>query len=171
MIFISVFMVTIKQEIQAICVLGVAFISYVIHTDYNPFVDSDLNDAEKRALISATFTIYTGLYYLAGLGDWASFSLYVLIVLVNCFFGVAWLRGFLREQIATFGKSAMGQKLFKKMPFLEKWSHNDPKIHVSHQNVKTTSPTKPQVINIEIIFHLLYSYIYQFSRLQRRRKF
>ena len=125
MIFISVFMVTIKLEIQAVCELGVSFLSYVVHIDGRPFIDSDLNQAEKNALISATFTLYAGLYYLSGLGSWASFCLYLLIVLVNCLFGASWLKGFLREQLGALSKSPFGQKILKKVPFLARFANFD----------------------------------------------
>jgi hypothetical protein len=64
MIFISVFMASYNVDVQAICVLGVGFISYNLHISSNPFLEDDLNDLEKRSLMSATFTIYCGCYYL-----------------------------------------------------------------------------------------------------------
>ena len=67
MIFISVFMVTMPVAVQALAILAVAFISYVIHNDYGPFIDEEMNRLEKYALITATITLYGGLYYISGL--------------------------------------------------------------------------------------------------------
>ena len=149
MIFISVFMVTIKLEIQAVCVLGVSFLSYLIHIDSRPFIDTDLNQAEKNALISATFTLYAGLYYLSGLGSWTSFCLYLLIVFVNCMFGMSWLKGFLREQLASLSKSPIGQKVLKKLPFLARFANFD----ASSLNIKSPV-TVSQTPEVEfLIYH------------------
>lgn len=67
MVFISVFMVTVNIKIQALCVLGVCFISYLLHVYGAPFEEQLLNDMERRALINATVTLYCGVYYVTGI--------------------------------------------------------------------------------------------------------
>lgn len=66
MIFISVFMVTYGTQIQALAVLGVSFLSYILHMKGKPFQEDDLNSMEKKALINATITLYCGIYYITG---------------------------------------------------------------------------------------------------------
>lgn len=64
MIFISVFMVTYGTSIQSLAVLGVSFISFMLQVNGVPFQQADLNNMEKRGLISATITLYCGIYYI-----------------------------------------------------------------------------------------------------------
>ena len=100
MIFILVFLVAYPLEIQvkklkfyiitsykALAIIAVSFLSYLIHIQSNPFIDEDLNLAEKRSLINSSITIYAGLYYIAGgLNDSISVLLFVLIVVMNSAF-------------------------------------------------------------------------------------
>lgn len=59
-------MVTVGIKIQALCVLGVCFLSYLLQIYGVPFEDQSLNDMERRALINATVTLYFGIYYVTG---------------------------------------------------------------------------------------------------------
>lgn len=67
MIIISVYMVTLGVKFQALCVLGVCFLSYVLQVYGHPFEDQNLNNIEKRALINATITLYIGIFYVTGI--------------------------------------------------------------------------------------------------------
>lgn len=66
LIFISVFMATYSVHMQAICVVGVSFYAFMLQIKYEPFMDDDINFVEKASLVSATVTLYFGLYYLSG---------------------------------------------------------------------------------------------------------
>lgn len=59
-------MVTYGVQIQALAVLGISFLSYVLHLRGKPFQEDDLNIMEKKALINATITLYCGVYYITG---------------------------------------------------------------------------------------------------------
>lgn len=91
MIFISVFMSTFSVYVQAVCVLGVGFISYLAQVNNHPFIEEDLNNIETKSLISATFTLYCGLFYLSGdLDENSSYVLFILILSSNIIFGLLW---------------------------------------------------------------------------------
>jgi len=57
-------MVTYGTSIQALSVLGVSFISFILQIRGKPFQEDDLNSMEKKGLVSATITIYCGIYYI-----------------------------------------------------------------------------------------------------------
>lgn len=66
MAFIAVFFEDYGLFIQALCVLGVSFMSMVIQYNNHPFEDPELNRMEYVSLLSSTGTLYTGLYFLSG---------------------------------------------------------------------------------------------------------
>ncbi len=67
MVFISVFLVTFGVEVQSLAVIGVTFTSFVFHYFSNPFEEKSMNAMELRALVSATLTLYGGLYFITGI--------------------------------------------------------------------------------------------------------
>ena len=116
MVFISVFLVTYSLSTQALAVLAVSFLSYILQIKSNPFIDNDLNEAEKKALINSSFTIYAGLYYIAGgLSKGVDILLLVLIVLVNANFGLFWLKTYFLEQIKLLKEAGTWDKILNKL--------------------------------------------------------
>jgi len=115
MIFISVFMSTFTVYVQAICVLGVGFISYLAQINNRPFIEDDLNNIETKSLISATFTLYCGLFYLSGdLDGNSSYVLFILILSSNIIFGVLWFIAYTKEMFRKFSNSKFVEKYFAK---------------------------------------------------------
>jgi len=115
MVFISVFLVTFSLETQALAILAVSFISYLIQIKSQPFLDPELNEAEKRALINSSFTIYAGLYYISGnLPKEVDILLLVLMVLVNANFVYIWLKAYLSEQYIQLKEAGTLDKVLKK---------------------------------------------------------
>ena len=97
-------------------VLAVAFLSYLIQIKSQPFEDPDLNEAEKRALINSSFTIYAGLYYISGnLPKAVDVLLIVLMVLVNTNFGLFWLKTYFSEQYKQLKEAGTIDKLMEKL--------------------------------------------------------
>jgi len=110
MIFISVFMVTYGTTIQSLAVLGVAFVSFMLQLRGVPFQQNDLNTMEKRGLISATITLYCGIYYITKeLPTAVNILLIVVIFAVNGAFFATWLALLLKEY-----KKEIFKKFFKK---------------------------------------------------------
>lgn len=84
-----------------------AFLFYVYHIDHLPFVDKELNNLEQRSLITASLTLYAGLYYIAGLSDMFSLLLFVLLMCYNGFFIFTWLKDFLKHKISNRRKGGI----------------------------------------------------------------
>lgn len=116
MIFISVFLVTYSLATQALAVLAVSFGSYIIHIKSQPFIDNDLNEAEKRSLVVSSFTIYCGLYYISGgLSTGVDILLLILMVFVNAHFIYVWIKTYLSEQIIQLKKTGVWDKVMNKI--------------------------------------------------------
>lgn len=130
MIVISVYMVTLGVKFQALCVLGVCFISFVLHIYGLPFEDQNLNNMERRALVIATITLYIGIFYVTGISINHSFLIiyflgeipavadwiFLIIILgLNVFFFISWLRALVLE----FIKERKAQKELQKSPTQE----------------------------------------------------
>ena len=115
MVFILVFLVTYSLATQALAILAVCFLSYLIHIKSQPFIDPELNDAEKKSLINSSFTIYIGLYYISGnLPKAVDVLLLILLVLVNANFVLIWLKAFLSEHIKAMKKAGTWDKILNK---------------------------------------------------------
>jgi hypothetical protein len=106
-------------------VLGVGFISYVLQIDNLPFLEDDLNSLETKSLISATFTLYCGIYYLSGGLDAVTIIiLFVLILITNLTFIISWLRLYGIELLKQLAEIEFFKK-FINPEDLEKGPSND----------------------------------------------
>jgi hypothetical protein len=91
-ICIIVFMAQVSTQVQALTVTLMLFFSIFLQYRTSPYNSSELNVMELEALITATLTIYCGLYYATNdLGEVFKINLFLLIVFGNAFFLVTWI--------------------------------------------------------------------------------
>ena len=98
MICISVFMTNSSTLVQALTVILVLFIALYLQFTQKPYNCKELNNMELEAIITATITIYCGIYYLSNAIDIYSGSiLFIIILCGNLYFLVYWLYYLFRE--------------------------------------------------------------------------
>ena len=92
-IAILVFFNTVGITIQALNVTLVLFTSLYLQYEFKPYNRYQLNKMEIEAILTATITIYCGLYYLDALdvGDVFRGVLFCFIILGNAYFIFHWL--------------------------------------------------------------------------------
>lgn len=92
MISIAVFFSTVSVNVQALTIVIIMIISSYIQNYFKPYNSTELNHMEVEALITATLTLYCGLYYLTNsIGEEFKTVLFVLIVVGNAYFVLLWL--------------------------------------------------------------------------------
>jgi hypothetical protein len=90
-ICISVFMSQGSTTIQALTVVVLLLIALYLQYSQHPYNCKQLNYMEIEALLTATLTIYCGLYYLSeSLNEAIKSSLFAMIIIGNCYFLVYW---------------------------------------------------------------------------------
>ena len=91
-ICISVFMSQGSSTIQALTVVVLLLAALYLQYSQNPYNCKQLNNMEIEALLTATLTIYCGLYYLSdSLNSFIQTFLFATIVIGNCYFLIYWL--------------------------------------------------------------------------------
>jgi len=116
LIALSVFFSRVSVMIQTLTCLAVLSLFCYFHVREKPFIESHLNDMETRSLITATVTVYFGLYYFSeDLDDISEFILFMVICLSNAWFLVYWLWYFLKAELISLVNKfpSIKQRVFK----------------------------------------------------------
>ena len=91
-ICLAVFFSTISVPVQALTCLFILLISFDLQKRFKPFKVDHLNEMEERAVLTATLTIFCGLYYLTDhLEEPTKIFFFVVMVTVNVYFLSYWL--------------------------------------------------------------------------------
>ena len=92
-ICILVFMVQISITVQALTVTVVLSVFLYIQYEFKPYRQDHLNHMEMETILTATVTIYCGLYYLDNddIGDVFKGVLFFFILFGNVYFVCYWL--------------------------------------------------------------------------------
>ena len=91
MISIAVFFNQVSAAIQGLTIVLIIIISLFMQYEFKPFNSSELNHLELESLMTATLTLYCGLYYLDGIDKTLELILFLIIAAGNIFFCVLWL--------------------------------------------------------------------------------
>ena len=102
-ICLAVFLSGVSVMIQSLmCFLMLMLFCY-FHTREKPFIESHLNGMETRSVVTATITIYCGLYYFSeDLEEVSEFLLFLLICASNASFLTYWTWHFLKDKFVNF---------------------------------------------------------------------
>lgn len=122
MVFISIFLVTFGTHIQALFVLLVAFLCYILQSYSEPFMHDELNQMEKKALLSASLTLYAGLYFLTkSLPVFLTWILVIVVFLLNGIFFFSWLKALVLDYKKQFkdGKEKAKKEKEEKQRLIE----------------------------------------------------
>jgi hypothetical protein len=91
-IVFAVFFTNISVPMQALCVMLVLIVAFILQMKKNPYVTPVLNDLELRGILTGTMTIYCGLFFLtSGMDSDTKIGLFAVILLANAYFLVYWL--------------------------------------------------------------------------------
>jgi hypothetical protein len=91
-IIFAVFFTNISIPVQALCVMLVLIVSFILQMKKNPYVTPVLNDLELRGILTGTLTIYCGLFFLtSSMESDTKIGLFAVIILANAYFIVYWL--------------------------------------------------------------------------------
>jgi len=91
-IVFAVFFTNISIPVQALCVMLVLLVAFILQMQKNPYLTPTLNDLELRAVLVGTLTIYCGLFFLtSGIDASTKMALFCIILLANVYFLVYWL--------------------------------------------------------------------------------
>ena len=91
-ICVIVFIADISTAVQGLTVTLILIFSLFIQYEIGPYNSNELNHMEVEALITASLTIYCGLYYLTqDIGEIFKLVLFIIIVFCNCYFLILWL--------------------------------------------------------------------------------
>ena len=91
-IAISVFMYSVSLSVQALTILSVLTASSFFHYKLKPYRSVELNAMENEAMITATLTLYCGLFYLTNdIGSIFQVLLFIAMVIGNTYFLFHWL--------------------------------------------------------------------------------
>ena len=91
-ICIAVFMQSFAEEIQALTLVLILLISLYLQYEYKPYNKRQLNHMEFEAILTASVTIYCGLYYLTDdIIDGFKTVLFIIIVFGNAYFIIYWV--------------------------------------------------------------------------------
>lgn len=133
----SVFL-TNSIEIQALTVQALLIGFFLLQLRIRPYNLPELNSTELSAILVATITIYSGLYYLTeSLSDGSSWFFFILIVSANVLFLVYWVIGFLGHivDIIALGIPCLGRLL--KPHILDR----DPYIEAFIERIPASNPS------------------------------
>jgi hypothetical protein len=91
-IVFAVFFTNISIPVQALCVMLVLLVAFILQMKKNPYLTPILNDLELRAVVVGTLTIYCGLFFLTtDLDSSTKIALFCIILSANAYFLVYWL--------------------------------------------------------------------------------
>ena len=108
----SVILGNISTQVQALTVMIVLLMCIYLQSKYTPFTQISLNQCELRAILVGAITIYSGLFYLTNdLDEGSKVFFFVVIVVVNIYFIIYWIRSFCGVGL---------QGVFAKIPFLRR---------------------------------------------------
>jgi hypothetical protein len=115
-IMIIVFLSRFSVDLQALSCLLVMLIAYYIHVLVLPYKHANLNELERKGILTSAITIYFGLYFLkSDVDETAKLILFLVIFIANIYFMMIWayyfLEVFTKEMI---DKVDLLKKLFKK---------------------------------------------------------
>ncbi|OMJ66010.1 hypothetical protein SteCoe_37299 [Stentor coeruleus] len=118
-ICVSVFMNEVAEEVQALTLIVILIITLYLQYEYEPYNKHQLNHMEMEAILTATITIYCGMYYLTQeTGEVFEIFLFILIVSGNMYFVIYWI---------YFMLQAVFDMLSGMIPMIRKYSgKNDP---------------------------------------------
>jgi len=122
-IVFAVFFTNISIPVQALCVMLVLIIAFILQMQKSPYLTPTLNDLELRGILTGTLTIYCGLFFLtSGLDSDTKLVLFVIILAANAYFLVYWL----------FKTCKASCELFLLwLPKVRRFLSRNPKIHSS----------------------------------------
>lgn len=108
--------------------MGVSGFNYLFQVWFEPYDQDVLNEIEKRSLICSAFTLYCALFYIqsnyifnsifsislflfeADVSNWYKIFLLVCILLLNCYFGIFWVKEFIRQKTRELLKNKYAEK-------------------------------------------------------------
>ena len=113
-VFVSVFMSSISTMIQALVACFILFTAFYLQSTFQPFEIAKLNRLEEISTLTAATTIYCGLLYLTDdLDEYTKMILFIIMVLMNIIFVIAWIINFLESlAIKLHHKSPRLARLF-----------------------------------------------------------
>jgi predicted outer membrane repeat protein len=105
-ICVIVFIAEVSTAVQGLTVALLLIFSLFIQYEVGPYNSDELNHMEIEALITATLTIYCGLYYLTeDIGEVFKIILFVIIVCGNSYFIVLWFYWMLKALVDMLAKA------------------------------------------------------------------
>lgn len=126
-IFFSVFMSS-AVTAQALTALILLLLSFLMQYSLRPYISKELNNIELKSILTATITIYCGLYYLTQqIEQVTKYFLFVLLISFNLYFILSWLwAAFSQVFLNLFSKSRKLQVCLEKLRlshFVYRWLH------------------------------------------------
>ena len=80
-------MINYIELIQALTVFVILLMTLYFQYDFKPYIKHQLNTMETEAILIASVTIYSGMYYLSkGIGNYFQIILFSFIVIGNSYF-------------------------------------------------------------------------------------
>ena len=115
-ICVIVFIADISTEVQGLTISLLLIFCLFIQYEVGPYNSDELNHMEVEALITATLTIYCGLYYLTqDISEAFKIVLFTIIVCGNSYFIILWIYWMLKALIDMIAKTIPSLKMiFKK---------------------------------------------------------
>ena len=105
-------MTEVNTSVQALTLIIVLVIGLYLQYEFKPFSKHHLNNMETEAIMTATVTIYCGMYYLTqSIGNEFMTILFIIIIMGNSYFLFFWL---------YYMFQAVIDLLAKFVPFLKK---------------------------------------------------
>jgi hypothetical protein len=91
-ICVAVFMTELVESLQALTLVIILLVSLYLQYEFKPYNKNHLNHMEVEAILTATVTIYCGMYYLTNEIDEAFKTiLFIFIAFGNLYFVLYWL--------------------------------------------------------------------------------
>ena len=85
-------MTEVNTSVQALTLIIVLVIGLYLQYEFKPFSKHHLNNMETEAIMTATVTIYCGMYYLTqSIGNEFMTILFIIIIIGNSYFLFFWL--------------------------------------------------------------------------------
>ena len=85
-------MTEVNKSIQALTLIIILVVGLYLQYEFKPFRKHHLNHMEMEAILTATVTIYCGMYYLTqSIGDIFKTILFIFIIIGNSYFLFYWL--------------------------------------------------------------------------------
>ena len=89
---LSVFLSGQSTDIQALSLMIVLIIAFILQRKNKPFVTEQLNNLESRGILVSAVTIYCGMFFISSdISRDAVLGLFAVIILINVYFVVYWL--------------------------------------------------------------------------------